>query len=278
MIENLKKEAEMNGLAEYVGKDKIGGKTIRLNRARLEPNGKNYAEIIFWGDLHYGHPGCDIERAERMLDYCIRKHVYVLGMGDYIEAGLRDSVGDSVYMQNLNPQKQMEYILDILQPVKDAGLLLGLIIGNHEGRILKNTSVNVVSLMAKMLKVPYLGYACWNLFYVGNQSYTIYALHGSTGSRYIYTKLKALVDISHNFDADILAMGHVHELADDAVLVQKVDRKRKVVTERKKFLILTGSYLRYDDSYAQEKGYPMGKLGSPKVKLFSEKKDIHIST
>jgi len=265
-------------LEQYVGKDRQGGKTIRLNRVHLDPNGKGYAEILFLGDIHYGHPGCDIERAQRMVDYCLKKHVYMLGMGDYIEAGLRNSVGDSVYMQNLNPQKQMDFISDMLEPLADAGLLIGLLTGNHEGRILKETSVNVTSLMARILKVPYLGYACWNLIYVGNQSYTVYSLHGSTGSRYVYTKLKALVDIAHNFDADILAMGHVHELADEAILVQKVDKKRKMVVERKKYLILTGSYLRYDDSYAQEKGYPMGRLGSPKVKLFSEKYDIHISS
>jgi len=264
-------------LEEHVGHDKARGKVIRLNRKHLEPNGKGYAEVLFFGDLHFGHPGCDIERAKRMLDYCLAKKVYVLGMGDYLEAGLRDSVGDSVFMQTLNPQGQMDFITELLKPIAEAGLLVGLLIGNHEGRILKNTSVNVVSLMAKILGVPYLGYACWNLFYVGSQNYKVYALHGSTGSRYVYTKLKALVDISHNFDADLLAMGHVHELADEAVLVQRVDLTRKMVVERKKFLLLTGSYLRYDDSYAQEKGYPMGKLGSPKVKLFSEKFDIHTS-
>jgi len=267
----------LNSLEQYVGKDKQGGKIIRLNRARLDSNGKGYAELLFFGDAHHGHPGCDIERAQGNIDYCVKKHIYVLGMGDYVEAGLRTSIGDSVYMQTLNPQEQMYFMLDMLKPLADAGLLIGLHIGNHEGRILKATSVNIASLMARMLNVPYLGYACWNLVYVGNQSYTIYSLHGSSGSRYVYTKLKALVDIAHNFDADILAMAHVHELADEAILVQQVDKKRKVVIERKKFLLLTGSYLRYDDSYAQEKGYPMGKLGSPKVKLFSEKHDIHIS-
>ncbi len=266
----------MKDLKEYVGKDKLKGKTIRLNRVRLDAD--EYASLLFFGDVHYGHPGCDIERAKRQLDYCLEHHIYVLGMGDYIEAGLRGSIGDSVYMQSLNPQRQMEFMIELFQPLADEGLLIGLLMGNHEGRILKETSVNVVKMMAKILNVPYLGYACWNLVYVGDQSYTIYSLHGSTGSRYIYTKLKALVDISHNFDADILAMGHVHELADDAILVQQVDKKRKMVVERKKFIILTGSYLQYDDSYAQEKGYPMGKLGSPKVKLFSGRKDIHIST
>ena len=43
-------------------------------------------------------------------------------------------------------------------------------------------------------------------------------------------------------------MGHVHESADVAIVVQSVDKKRKMVVEEKKFIVLTGSYLRYDDS------------------------------
>jgi len=268
----------MNQLEELVGKDKIRGKPIRLNRRRLVPKkGKEYAEFVPFGDLHYGHPGCDIERAKRMLDYCLQKRIYVLGMGDYIEAGLRESVGDSVYEQEFNPQRQMEFVVELFEPLARAELLLGLLAGNHEARILKATSVNIVKIMARILGVPYLHYACWNLFYVGDESYTVYALHGSTGSRFIHTKMKALVDISHNFDADLLIMGHVHELADASTLVQRVDKKRKMVIERKKFLLLTGHYLKYDRSYAQERGLPLGKMGSPKVKLFAEKHDIHIS-
>jgi len=120
--------------------------------------------------------------------------------------------------------------------------------------------------------------AGWNLFKVGNQNYSVYSLHGSTGSRFVYTKLKALVDISHSFDAHIIVMGHIHDLADVSQIVEYVDLRSKTIQQRKKFLILTGHYLRYDKGYAQAKGYPISKLGSPKVKLFSEKFDIHIST
>jgi len=270
---NSKKKA----LEDFVGKDG-NRKPIRLNRVYLEPNNKEYTELALIGDIHFGHPGCDIEKVKEDIQYCVDNHIYVIGMGDYLEVGLRNSVGDSVYMQEFNPQEQMEFIVEILQPLADAGLLIGLHIGNHEGRILKETSVNIVSWMARALKVKYLGYACWSLLYVGNQSYTLYSLHGSTGSKHVYTKLKALVDISHSFDADITAMGHVHELAEEAILIQKIDKSRKIVIELKKYLVLTGSYLRYDDSYAQEKGYPMCKLGSPIIKLFNENHDIHIST
>ena len=265
-------------LDSYIGQDKIRGRPIRLNKQRLElKRSKEYAEMILFGDLHFGHPCCDIERAKRQIKYCLEKGIYVLGMGDYIETGLRGSVGDSVYQQKLNPQKQMDFMIDFLKPLARKGLLLGLLIGNHEGRIQKDTSVNPVKIMAKILRVPYLGYACWNLFYVGDESYTIYTIHGTTGSRFDHTKLKAAIDISHYFDADIVAMAHVHSCIDDEILVHIVDRKRKMIVERKKFIVVTGHYLSYDDSYAQEKGLPPARLGSPKVKLFSKKHDVHIS-
>jgi UDP-2,3-diacylglucosamine pyrophosphatase LpxH len=266
-------------LSSLKGKDVIKGRPIRLNRVTLEPiSEKPYAELLFFGDLHFGHPTCDIERAKSNLDYCLKNKVYVLVMGDLIEAGIKSSVGDSLYMQKLNPQKQYEYVQELLRPLAEAGLIIGVHIGNHEARILKETSINLTKIICKSLKISYLGFACWNLVYVGNQNYTIYSLHGSTGSKFVYTKLKALIDISHNFMADIIAMGHTHDVVDESTYVQKVDKKRKMVIEQKKYHIITGHYLRYDRSYAQEKGYAIGKMGSPKIKLFSEKHDIHIST
>ena len=252
---------------------------IRLNRARLDvKEGKDYAELLPLGDLHYGHPCCDIERVLRQVDYCIEHRIYVLGMGDYIEAGTRNSVGDSVYMQELNPQAQTDFVRDnVFKPLSDKGLLIGLLSGNHEARIVKETSFRPVKNMCRELGVPFLGYASWNLVYVGKQSYSIYAIHGASGSRFEHTKLKAAIDISHYFDADVVLMAHAHSLIDGSTLIQRVDRKRKIVTQEKKFVVVTGHYLSYDNSYAQEKGMPIGKMGSPKIKLWGNKKDIHTS-
>ena len=265
-------------IKNLIGADALKGKPIRLNRVRLQPNSTDYAEILFFGDWHYGHPNADTCKVQKTLKHCLDKGIYVLVMGDLIEAGLRSSVGDSVYMQNLNPHLQYEFVEETLRPLAEAGLIIGIHIGNHEARILKETSVNLIKIICKTLKVPYLGGACWTLAYVGNESYTIYSLHGKTGSKFIYTKLKAVVDISHNFMADIMAMGHVHDVNDASTYVQKVDKTRKMVTEHKKYHILTGHYLGYDDSYAQEGGMSIGKKGSPKVKLYANRHHIHCST
>lgn len=254
------------------------GHLIRLNKQTLVPHpGKNYAEVILWGDTHWGSPECDREKAKAMLDYCLQKKMYLFCMGDLIESATRYSVGAGVYEQGLTPQEQIDEMLEMLRPHAEAGLVIGFLQGNHEFRVYKESGVNVSKAMARELRVPFLGDAGWSYFKVGSEHYTLYTLHGASGSRYVYTKLKSLVDISHSFNADLIAQGHVHSCADTSQLVQYVHRSSGVVREFKKFLVLTGHYLSYDRSYAQAKGLPIEKLGSPKVKFYADHHDIHIS-
>jgi UDP-2,3-diacylglucosamine pyrophosphatase LpxH len=269
-----------NSLQAYEGMDRLVGRPIRLNKQRLEVKpGKCYAELMFCGDWHIGYPSCLVEDIIGNLDYCRKKNVYLLLMGDLMEAGTRDSVGDSVFRQILDPQSQLERVVEILRPLAEAGLILGSYRGNHENRILKTTGMDAAKIICNMLHIPYLGGAMWNLLYVGGQSYKVYAMHGKSGSRMLWTKVKAVSDIAQNVapNAHIVAMGHVHE----NVVVERdfmdVSPKRKKVVQPKRFVVLTGHYLGYDDSYAQESGMGLGRKGSPKFKLFADKFDIHAS-
>ncbi len=271
----------------YVHKDLIishqGGDrmkpSIRLNRQRLElRDGRDSAEVLFLGDIHVGHPQSHVDKAVEMINYCISNGIYIMFMGDMIEAGLTTSVGDTVYHQKLNPQEQMETVIDLLEPAAQKGLCIGYLAGNHEARIKKTTSIDVSKMICKSLKIPYLGYAAWNIWYVGNQSYTVYTHHGASGSRFIHTKLKAAIDLSHYFWGDVVAMGHVHDVDSTVIERQYVDKVSKTVKVTKSYIVLTGHYLGYDRSYAQEKGYPPSKLGSPKVLFSGVKKDVHVTT
>lgn len=260
------------------GKDKIVGRPIRLNRMTMKPSrNKDYAELLFWGDVHWGYPSSNLKKASEMLEYALDKKVYVLGMGDLIEAGLRDSVGDSVYRQKLDPQKQMEQMVDVLEPVAKEGLLVGIHGGNHEHRITKSTGIDITKIMCRLLNVRFLKAACWNLFSVEGIRYSCYSLHGASGSRFKHTKLKAAVDTCGWIDSDIVAMGHVHSMAVEPIMKQKFDSVHNKIIEKKQVVVLTGSYLEWDDSYGQAANYPIPRIGSPKIKLFAEKKDIHIS-
>ena len=70
---------------------------------------------------------------------------------------------------------------------------------------------------------------------------------------------------------------HTHGLASDVILRQYYDGTKDRIVEEKQYVVLTGSYLEWDTSYAQMKNYPISKIGSPKIKLFSDRKDIHFS-
>ncbi len=269
----------MNKFNELKGKDKnTRGRPIRLNQQTLTiRGGKGYSEVVFLGDIHLGSPQCDEERVLRQVNYCLEKNVYVYLMGDLIEMATRYSIGAGVYEQKWNGQSQVERIVEILKPLAEKKLIIGFIEGNHERRVYKETGVNVANYIANELGTRNLGYASWNLFRVGRQNYTVYAWHGVSAARFEWTKLKAAVDVANSFDCDLFAMGHVHQCSDTAKLYQSVNLRNKTVVEKKKFVLITGHYLSYDGGYAQERGYSPAKLGSPKVKFFSEKKDIHIS-
>lgn len=257
-------------------KDSIVGRPIRLNKQTLVPKkGKDYAEVIFAGDVHYGSPQCDINRFKKMIDYCKKNGLYVFLTGDLLEMAIRDSVGAGIYEQEKIGQSQYEQMVEWLKPLAKRNLILGILEGNHEKRIYDRTGINITKAMARELSIPFLGDACWNLFRVGKQSYSIYSLHGRTGSRFDGTALLAIERISTSFFADCVIMAHVHKLVSSTVIIQMVHRGQ--VKEHKKLLLITGSYLKYDGGYAQTIGLPISKLGSPKVKFWASKKDFHVS-
>ena len=261
---------------KLTGNDR-GVRDIRCNVHTLKHEGE-YASIIFWGDVHHGHPQCDIKRALAMLDYCLKHNVYVIGMGDFLECGTRLSIGDSVYKQKLNPQEQMEDMLGFLEPISKSGLLLGLHSGNHEDRISHMAGLNLTKNMCRELKVPYLGGAVWHKLRVGSQNYSLYTMHGAGGAQFIHTKLGRAVQIANSFWCDVFAMGHVHAKACEPLEKQRINIRNRTVEQFKMYVVMTGSYLTYDRSYAQTSGYSPATLGSPKIKLHYKERDIHGST
>ena len=252
------------------------GRQIRLNKVRLTPHpGEVYAELMFIGDVHYGSPQFDEPRFLAMLDWCERNELYVILMGDLLETATRTSVGSGVYEQEDNTQDQYDQMCDWLKPLADKGLIIGAHLGNHEERIYKESGFNVIKAMCRQLNIKYLGDACWTHLRVDKETYVLYTMHGRTGARFDGTALLALERISTSFFADLVACGHSHKLIQSSVVIQRV--VNGMVREFKKYLLICGSYLKYDGGYAQTVGLPLSKLGSPKVKFYGNKHDLFIS-
>ena len=258
--------------------DSIVGRPGRLHQSTLQlKRGKVYAQVMVFSDLHWGHPQCDEEKARDYLNWALKNGVYVLCLGDMIEAGLTTSIGDSVYQQRLNPQAQMEAVVELLSPLAKAGLIIGYYEGNHENRIKKVTSIDVGKLTANLLGVKYCGYASWHLLRVGSQKYTMYATHGFGGSKFRHTKMKTAMDLAHWISADAILFGHLHSLASEVLIQQSVDKRNRTIVNKECHVVMTGSYLQWAKSYAEQHGYPINKLGSPTMKLMANHHSISVS-
>lgn len=231
--------------------------------------------LLPFGDLHYGHPNCEIDAARGYLKWARENDSWILLMGDLLENSSKESVGAGVYEQIMNPDEQKYQIVEMLEPYKD--LVLGLLTGNHEERTFKQSGHDPSRAMAKMLGVPYLRYGAFVRLLVNGVGYTVYATHGSSGSITSSGKLNAVKRLATWVDADIYLMGHMHDLIVDSNIRKELDLRNKVVRDRRQTFCVTGSYVGFEDSYSEMKGYSPGRLGSPRVRLSGEDEDVHVS-
>jgi hypothetical protein len=196
-------------------------------------------------------------------------------MGDILNSATKTSVGAAVFDEENHGDKQYEDMIDLLTPIKEK--IYGAFIGNHENRIFDSTGYNVTKMMARELGHKYYGYGAFIKIRVKDHNYIIYGTHGASGATLPYTKIKRLLDMSSFIDADIYLMGHVHSSQVHTQEVKSVNLKDKVVERHKKYYILTGHYLNYENSYAEMKNMRPEKQGSPTIILGSDKKfDVRV--
>ena len=231
--------------------------------------------LLPFGDLHYGHPNCDHQKALDYLEWAKKNDAWILLMGDLLENSSKESVGAGVYEQIMNPDEQKYRIVEMLEPFRDQ--VLGLLTGNHEERTFKTSGHDPSRAMAKMLDVPYLRYAAFLRLVVGDCGYTIYATHGGSGAATSAGKLNSVKKLSTWVDADVYLMGHMHDLIVDSSIKKFLDLRNKVVRDKRQTFVVTGSFVTHEDSYAEMKSYAPGRIGSPRVRLSGEDEDVHVS-
>jgi len=255
---------------------------LPLNYITIEvPEGTKEVMIVPFGDIHWGNEDCDKRMLRIVLDWLYKnKHVYIICMGDMVESSIIGSPG--LFDQEKFLDSQVYDIIKMLKPLADEGRIIGMHIGNHERRTVKNTSFNLTRLMCEVLDVKYLGEGILHLIEVtdGNNSeeYTMYTTHGASGALYPYTKMSACMKLDRIANAEVYCMGHVHSLGHQKMDTCEVDFENKKTVKKPRHYVLTGSYLKYWGSYAQAKSYiPSGESGSPKIKLHIDTHRISVS-
>src|SRR5690554_1527255 len=141
-----------------------------------------YLNVMLLNDLHIGHPSVKIELLQKCIKFVLdnKNNTRVLLNGDYIEGVLKESKGD-IYEQLMSPKEQADYVVKLLYPIREN--IDGITCGNHDFRVQKSTSFDVVEIIAKDLgiKEKYLGTRGIVGFSWNNVFYSIEMHHGVGG-------------------------------------------------------------------------------------------------
>lgn len=248
----------------------------------LDFSDREFLHFVPLGDIHWGHPTVYAnERQKEKLygyrDWILENDAMTMGMGDIIENSTKSSVGAGVFEQTLNPQQQMDEMLDWWTPLAEQGRVAGWLLGNHENRTYNVSGIDPAAQMAAQLDVPYLQYGGFVRIKVGDITYVIYAAHGATGSTKMAGKMTATENLSLSNEADIYMMGHVHDLAHWTRTYRSLNLRNRSMEEITRHFVITGHFLGYDGSYAEMKGYQIGKSGAPRLRLDGTRRDVHVS-
>ena len=231
--------------------------------------------LLPFGDIHLGHANTDISMVNGYLTWAKMNNAWILLMGDLIENNNKRSVGAGVYEQTMNPDDQVEEVIDMLMPMKDQ--IIGCLTGNHEERLFKDSGLDPSRFIAKALGCPYMRYAGFIRAYVNQIPYTIYATHGGSGSSTTAGKINAVQKLALIADADVYLMGPVHDVGDFPRIQKVYDKRSKTIIDRRQHFVLTGNYITYNDSYGEMKNYIPPKLGAPRIRLSGTELDTHVS-
>lgn len=209
-------------------------------------------------------------------------NAYVILNGDILNIATTGSVSDSY--RGLRPQEELDKAVELLFPIRDR--ILASVTGNHENRIYRESGIDIAKILADKLGILYAGDEAYLKIRVGSKKgrggngkpivYCIYAQHGHRGGRTVGAKMNAIVAMGNTCLADIYIGSHIHSITAsvDLYLVPEV-RANKMV-EMKRTFVSSGAFLQRG-GYSVTHGYPASKLGSPRIRLNANQKDVHVS-
>lgn len=231
-------------------------------------------------DLHVGALEHDALYTANLLRWVKdTPNAFLLLNGDLANCALKSSKSD-IYEETMSPNEQRKYLVKLFTPIKDR--ILGVVEGNHEQRIRRDTSIDICQDIAEAMNCAYGREALLLQVRLGQGkngkriSYLIYATHGWSSARTAGGKVNMGASLSGVIYADCYIVGHTHT----KYLYEKIylmpDERNQNVRRVKQIIASSGSVLDYG-GYAVGKGYPPGAKGIPRIRLDGKRKDIHAS-
>ena len=229
------------------------------------------------GDIHAGTKHCAEDKIRaRVREIQQDPFAIWIGMGDYGEfiTGNDPRWDIAIISDWVRPddiaESQREWIVNLFRPIKDK--CIGLLEGNHEDQMRLHFKGDVQAHLCKDLGVPNLGYSCFVRFLfqrtkTETQQFKGHFEHGSGAAITEGGKMNRLKRGLYYFDADMYAMGHVHDIYTTSPPYLALNDANEI-RQHTKAAAITGCWTRtYSQgiraNYAEKKGYPPAHLGSP---------------
>lgn len=197
------------------------------------PTGQRRWNLYFLSDIHYGSRACDTDQLKADVAVIAEDpFAWVIMLGDNFEAISPDDIRYEVDLHDWSKSYCKQIVMElavILEPIRKK-VICGLT-GNHEDKFEKRHYTDLAEHLYDRLEVPYLGYSAifpikvqqpcrvkrraafqeakngWETQY----NLDVFVHHGAGGGRKPGGKLNRIYDAQLGFEADIYAMGHVHD-------------------------------------------------------------------
>ncbi|MDO8964369.1 MAG: hypothetical protein Q7W30_07770 [Coriobacteriia bacterium] len=233
-------------------------------------------------DVHAGAEACDHNLFERDVAWALeRRNRYLLTGGDLLDLACKSSVGDT-FSQTMNASGQFRYMAQTLRPVAAAGRLVGMVGGNHEDRIYKDSGFDVTGMLGDFLEVP-TGDELFVLFHVcpkdsrQTNEYLLYLRHGHGGGGTMGAKANAATRGGLLIpECDVFCSGHTHATLSAGDCYTTANRTTGFIETRERRFVATGTYLGREP-YSVKKGFPPALKGSPVITLGGDRRFVSVS-
>jgi predicted phosphodiesterase len=245
--------------------------------------------IIPLSDLHIG---ADFDE-DKFLGYrqwiLDRPNAYCVINGDVLDMATKSSIGGQY--ETLRPREQRQLAVKFLEPLARAGKILAYLDGNHEARASKDTDEYAGETICAMLGIPsvYHSDGIFLFLSVGADkkqgyknkeknriTYGVFMLHGWAGARRIGGKANNLEDMAKSVIADVYIASHTHQKLAFPRRIIEPETRTKTLRYKKQVFVSAGSFLEWS-GYSVRKGYSPASLGSPRIRLAGDRKDVHVS-
>jgi len=242
------------------------------------------AYIIPVGDIHFGDEAFKQEGRTKLLGYLdwvkANPNARIWLNGDIFNVASRQS--------KTNPLESTkdEYMqaIEFFRPY--AKQIIGAVDGNHESRVYEMFGFSPLMYFCMALDIPYCKFSAIIRLKVGKrpnghwrQIYNLYAHHTTGGGGTIGGKINRVIKLRDICEGiDVYLGSHNHQLAVAPQDVYVPSFSAKGFEKRRIWYVDCGSFLEWNDSYAEKGMMAPTKLGSPRIRFGGiDGHDVHIS-